>query len=241
MIHALSPGMHPKVVRAFTLLELMIVVAIIGLLAAIAIPEFIHFQARARQSEARTNLKVIAAGETSYFSTYQMYLDLFDSIGFVPEWDNRYAYFLNGNGGGAVDPRTAPDEAVPIPVASASCPTLAGISVINTDQSKFPGTGVPGYIEQTVGNRVQNTGSLAPAMQKSGVLPAGCCPQGQCEFLAAAVGNIDSDSTLDQWDIGSQGSAAGGSDTIPCGATTWSTGPFAEGEPVNECNDVNVN
>ena len=45
--------------RGFTLIELMIVVAIIGILAAIAIPNFIKFQAKSKQSEAKTNLKAI--------------------------------------------------------------------------------------------------------------------------------------------------------------------------------------
>jgi len=57
-----------KRAKGFTLIELMIVVAIIGILAAIAIPNFLRFQARAKQSEAKQNLGAIFTAYTSYFS-----------------------------------------------------------------------------------------------------------------------------------------------------------------------------
>ena len=52
--------------KGFTLIELMIVVAIIGILAAIAIPNFLKFQAKSKQSEAKTNLGAIFTGQISY-------------------------------------------------------------------------------------------------------------------------------------------------------------------------------
>jgi len=61
--------------KGFTLIELMIVVAIIGILAAIAIPNFLRFQARAKQSEAKQNLGAIYTAYTTYFSDWNTYPD----------------------------------------------------------------------------------------------------------------------------------------------------------------------
>ena len=52
--------------EGFTLIELMIVVAIIGILAAIAIPNFLTYQMKSRQSEAKTNLMAIKTSEVSW-------------------------------------------------------------------------------------------------------------------------------------------------------------------------------
>ena len=58
--------------KGFTLIELMIVVAIIGILAAIAIPNFLRFQAKSKQSEAKTNLGGIFTAEIAYFGEQQL-------------------------------------------------------------------------------------------------------------------------------------------------------------------------
>lgn len=50
----------------FSLVELMIVVAIIGILAALAIPRFQQFQSKSRQAEARSNLAHIYTLQVSY-------------------------------------------------------------------------------------------------------------------------------------------------------------------------------
>jgi type IV pilus assembly protein PilA len=56
-----------KVKRGFTLIELMIVVAILGILAAVAIPAFINYMRRAKTSEATLNIDRIFEGGIAYF------------------------------------------------------------------------------------------------------------------------------------------------------------------------------
>lgn len=75
---------------AFTLIELMIVVGIIGILVAIAAPNFARYQSKARQSEAKIALSAIYGGEKSFYSEYSAYAGSMDAIGYVPEGQKRF-------------------------------------------------------------------------------------------------------------------------------------------------------
>ncbi len=59
--------------KGFTLIELMIVVVIIGILAALAIPRFMQATTKSKQSEAKQILKQIYTMQRAYRQMYDTY------------------------------------------------------------------------------------------------------------------------------------------------------------------------
>ncbi len=108
----------------FTLVELMIVVAIIGVLASTALPSFLKYQLRAKTSEVKTNLQAIRHAEMAYVSEMGLFVSAtrspptysgsspgdyvdtgpltanFTTIGWRPEGRVYFSYAIEIGGGG---------------------------------------------------------------------------------------------------------------------------------------------
>ncbi len=78
----------------FTLIELLIVVAIIGILAAIAVPNFLNAQVRAKVSRTLSDFRSLATALESYYVDNQDYPRDFNDQppGFAPNFHNNIVY-----------------------------------------------------------------------------------------------------------------------------------------------------
>jgi len=82
--------------KGFTLVELMVVVAIVGVLSAVAIPNFKTYQAKAKTTEAKLQLGAIYTAENAFFSEFDNYATCLSVMGFAPSGSSADRYYSIG-------------------------------------------------------------------------------------------------------------------------------------------------
>lgn len=76
----------------FTLMEMVLVIAIIGILSVIALPNFMNYQCKAKQVEARQALGSLAKCQEAYHTEFTTYSADLESIGFATKGKSKYEY-----------------------------------------------------------------------------------------------------------------------------------------------------
>jgi len=112
----------------------MIVIAIVAILAAIAVPNFLSFVSKTRRSEVKSNLSAIYKAELSYFAENNTYSPSFAEIRWVPIGNAFYTYTLGAEEWGK-DNTVNPKPPSVVPVASDNAFLAFGWGNIDSDST----------------------------------------------------------------------------------------------------------
>jgi type IV pilus assembly protein PilA len=112
----------------FTLVELMVVVAIIGLLSAVAIPNFQKYQAKAKSAEGKLQLSAVYTAEVSFFSDFSIYHVCLSYMGYDSSNESLSRYYTVGFNAVTGFDTTAISNAVNSGLDVTACPASAAES-----------------------------------------------------------------------------------------------------------------
>jgi type IV pilus assembly protein PilE len=121
--------------RGFTLVELMIVIVIVAMLAAIAVPGYTSQVRKSRRTEARNALLDAAAREERFYATNNYYSVASSDLGYGAAWPTSVGsgYYSLGaactSGGALCTAYTLTATAISTQVKDTSCTTLSLTSV----------------------------------------------------------------------------------------------------------------
>ena len=153
--------------HGFTLVELMIVVAIIGVLSAVAVPNFKKYQAKAKTSEAKVQLAAAYTAQQAFYGDFGMYAHCFDYMGFNPSNERTARYYAIGFSDDVDINNVAHTTAVRSGLLAASC-TSNGEHASGNNEAWFMagkgnGTVVAGTSDGTAADRTDFAGSTGGA------------------------------------------------------------------------------
>ena len=186
----------------FTLVELMVVVAIIGLLSAVAIPNFRKYQAKAKMSEAKLQLSSVYTAETAFFSDFNIYHNCLAYMGYNPHREVFNRYYAIGFAVTAGIENNAWNAAVNSGLLAASCPQTNGTTsalpaTVNPTDSQAVVPTVQTWFRagKGVGNMIAATTAFLPTTAPNATALGDQSTQLQMTFTAGAGGVIDGDNT----------------------------------------------
>lgn len=179
-----------KTLAIIALVVPLAVLPIFGILAAIAIPNFMRFSARSKSAECKVNLKAAFTAQKSFYGEKDRYSLNPAEVGFEPERGNRFLY------------RFAVDGPLELRTTATLSPSPADVG-IGADVFRYKGIrsadlerGIPPYLLPQIGIE-------------------GTCPD--CNITMVCAGDIDNDKTVDVWSISTKDRTAPTGEPIPAG------------------------